>query len=363
VTAATEARLSAPVSTASVADYVRGVLDRAKAASGAFTRRAAIELPGLSVDVRSFDGVFADAVERNLIRHSGPPVLPGHERMQVFVAHPGVAGMPVPANWAEEPYWPHRIAEVLAAEGLRGSYYHDLDHWHVYDTQARAGVQLMRSKDAYPPWEPGAPLRPFLHWHYAERNMRLAHGGTLGVDGRGVLLAGAGGSGKSGTVIAGLIHGLQSVGDDYVLLGAGSGVIAYPLFATLKQDAAGFQRLDLGRFVSSDLPLNWQGKHQFSIRDIAPCPTPSQMKIEALLVPRVSGSRRRTKITAMPRREAMLALAASSIYQMPGERESGFRFFSSVANELPCFRLELGREPAEIADKVSDFILGRPRED
>ena len=74
----------------------------------------------------------------------------------------------------------------------------------------------MRSADGFPPWEPGAPLRSFLHWEYAARGMRLVHGGTLGIDGRGVVLAGSGGAGKSGTVVAGIMVGLDSVGDDYV---------------------------------------------------------------------------------------------------------------------------------------------------
>ena len=43
------------------------------------------------------------------------------------------------------------------------------------------------------------------------------------VSGDGVLLAGAGGAGKSGTTLAGILHGLSSVGDDYVAVRANGG--------------------------------------------------------------------------------------------------------------------------------------------
>jgi hypothetical protein len=57
------------------------------------------------------------------------------------------------------------------------------------------------------------------------------------------------------------------------------------------------------------------------------------------------------------RKEAMIALAPSGIVQMPGERESGFRFFSDLTRDLPCYRLSLGTEPREIAAAIADFIL------
>ena len=50
------------------------------------------------------------------------------------------------------------------------------------------------------------------------------------------------------------------------------------------------------------------------------------------------------------------AFAPSSIQQVPGERESGFAFFSRVARRLPCYTLSLGGEPAEIAGKIAEFL-------
>lgn len=346
-------RHAAGISIDTVADHARDVIAMAQGVADGPHPPLSVRLPDLSVRVSSFDPDLAVAVARQFV--PAPPA-DGAARMRVFILHPGVAGVGPPLPWdRRRPCHPQRLATVLAQAGLQAAYFDDLEHWHILDHASGVAVQLMRAPGDYPPWETGAPLRPFLHWHYAQAGQRLAHCGTLGVAGRGVVLAGGGGSGKSGTVIAGLMHGLQSVGDDYVLLDGGGTVTARPLFATLKQDPAGFRRLRLGRVLGDDLPLNWQGKHQFTIMDVAPQPVPERLAIGALLVPQVSGAGPST-ITPMPRTEAMIALAASSIHQMPGERESGFRFLADITRRLPCYRLALGPDPGEIAARIGAFI-------
>lgn len=344
-----------PVTLSSAVDYVRAVVDQALAARSAFSHQVEATIPGLRVTVNGIGGPIETAAAHNLVAADEHGPLPPVDRLDVFIAHAGIEGMSPPAIWSEEEaYSPHRLAQLLAAVGLRASFFGDLSHWHILDMERRVAVELMTGPADFPPWEPGAPLRPFLHWLYAERGMRLSHAGTLGVDGTGVLLAGAGGSGKSGTVIGGLMHGLQSVGDDYVLLSLDDGIRAFPVFSTLKQDPEGFARLGLAARVDAG-ELNWQGKHQFRLDEISRVPVPAELKIGAMLVPRVAHVEK-TTISPIARTDAMIALAASSIYQMPGERESGFRFFGEVTKRLPCFRLDLGRNPAEISDTITGFI-------
>jgi hypothetical protein len=339
-----------------VAGYAKSVIDCIQSARSEFPLTLNVRLPRVKIKVHLEEGRIATAIRRNFVR-AERDVLPLAPRpTEIFVAHPGLKGVPPPASWAEEPYRPHEVALLLERAGLRASYFHDLDYWQMFDAKAALGVQLMRGRDDYPPWEPGAPLRPFLHWHYANLGMRLAHCGTLGLNGSGVLLAGAGGSGKSGTVVAGLLNGLQSIGDDYVLLESDLEVVGYPVFATLKQDQAGFDRLGLKNRLVSTGTLNWQGKYEFRICDIGGAPPPpARMVFKALLVPRLAGDAK-TAIEAISQRDAMLAFAPSSIHQMPGERETGFAFFARVTKQLPCYAISLGKEPAELAAAIAAFL-------
>ena len=334
-------------------DYARYIIAAAEAAAAHFPLTRTIRLPGLKVSAHLGPGALADALGHAFVEAEGDPAEVGSCR--IFVGHPGMGDLPQPARWSDAHFTEHGFAEHLAEAGLRGHHFHDLDFWQVYDPRRRVGVQLMRSKDGFPPWEPGAPLRAFLHWEYAARGMRLTHAGTLGANGKGVLVAGAGGAGKSGTVVAGLLNGLDSVGDDYVLIDLSSGVTARPLFSTLKQDPKGFARLGLKDRLGTHGPLNWQGKHVFRIGDIAHRPVPATLDIVALMVPHIGGGGT-SSIMPVSRRNAMIALAPSGIAQMPGERESGFRFFSDLTRRLPCYRLSLGTDPGEIAGTVADFL-------
>ncbi len=340
------------VRTDTVASYVEALIEQVGGTRHGSMQERRIALPGLSIRLFSQDEMLTRAAETSFIQTSRSD-LP-EAGLTVFIGYPE-GTFPEPASWSpHDRYQPHKVAQALSQKRLHASYFYDLDHWHAYDPKSQIAVQLLKAPGAFPPWEAGAPLRPFLHWHYAERGMRLAHAGTLGLDGRGILLAGAGGSGKSGTVIAGLLNGLESMGDDYVLLSPGDVIRAYPLFSTLKQDPEGIQRLKLDAARNCGR-LNWQGKHQFTIRDLTTAPQPDYLDIGALVVPRVTGGDH-THFSPLARKEAIVEFAASSIYQMPGERESGFRFFSDVVNRLPCFRMDLGRHPREIADQIATFI-------
>ena len=334
-------------------DYARHLLTAAEDAAAHHPAARKVRLPWLELTAHISPGVLADALGDAFVEAEDDRTEPSACR--IFVVHPGIGGIPEPARLGDAHFTEYGFAERLAEAGLRGYYFHDLGFWQIYDPQRRIGVQLMASTDAFPPWEPGAPLRAFLHWEYVTHGMRLAHAGTLGANGKGMLLAGAGGAGKSGTVAAGLLNGLDSVGDDYVLIDLAGGVTARPLFSTLKQDAQGFARLGLKQRLKAHGPLNWQGKHTFHIGDVAPRPVPATLDIVALVVPHISGGGA-SSIMPVSRRDAMIALAPSGIAQMPGERESGFRFFSDLTRLLPCFRLSLGTDPKEIAGTIANFL-------
>lgn len=341
------------VAPSTIGRYGRLLLDLAGSLADPGLVEVSVRLPWLDLRVRAPEGPMLDAVGSAFLSSSADlPV----KRVEITVLHSGLEGVPEPLDWGQEAYVPHRISAQLREAGLQGSLFHDLRFWQFHDLAASRGVQLMAGPDAFPPWEPGAPLRAFLHWAYADQGLRLTHAGTLGRDGRGVLLAGAGGSGKSGTVLAGLLGGLASVGDDYVLVEAGrGGVRAFPVFSTLKQDPAGFERLGLASRLGPR-PLNWQGKYQFRIDELVIGGAADRLDVAAILLPRIGAGRGATRITPASPKQALLALAPSALYQMPGERESGFRFFSGVVAALPAYHLELGPNPAEIASAIESFI-------
>jgi hypothetical protein len=341
----------------SLPDFARYVLSAATNKARELPETRTLCLPGLTLEVYLDRGRLAEAVATAFLPAPAADATTDRPSARIFVVHPGFGSEFDPPIGIGDLHQRHRFASRLAECGMRGDYYHDLLYWQFYDLNNRIGVQVMSGPDSFPPWDPGAPLRPFLHWEYGARGMRLAHAGTLGRDGIGILLAGGGGAGKSGTVVAGLGNSLDSVGDDYVLVDFCNGVTAFPLFSTLKQDPTGFARLGLQDKLPKTPALNWQGKHQFRIQDIVSRPIPAQLRIVALMVPAITGGDT-TSIAPLARKDALMALAPSGIAQMPGDREGGFRFFSQITRLLPCYRLSLGSRPEEISGVVADFLNG-----
>lgn len=269
-------------------------------------------------------------------------------------------GPPVPL-WENHSYNDRRLCQKFEATDLRLHHYRDRDFWQFYDRASGRGAQLMATPTSFPDWDAGSPLRNLLRWHLTTAEQGFVHAGTLGHEGRGLMLAGPGGSGKSGTVLAGLLAGMESVGDDYVLarLCPSGAVTVAPIFTTLKIDRPGLQRLRFGagrddRIVSAGYE-NWQGKHQFTFQDLAHRDPAPQLKIAALCVPFVTGERK-TVIEQMPRSVAFLALAQTGFKQMPGDTRRSLEFCSALVNRLPPYRLSLGTDPSEIIDTLCRFL-------
>jgi hypothetical protein len=172
-----------------------------------------------------------------------------------------------------------------------------------------------------------------------------------------VLLIGAGGAGKSGTTLSGILNGLSSVGDDYIAISAtGDRVEAYPLLRSMKQDIGGLQRLGLvaGKGALGG-PVNWQGKVEFDFEALAPGARAERLAVTAILLPHIKQTPS-SSFRPASAREAMMAMAPNSLFQLHGSWREDFSLIASVARALPAFHLDLSEEPAEIAAAIRAFI-------
>ncbi|KAB7739177.1 serine kinase [Parvibaculum sedimenti] len=313
---------------------------------------------GLSIDAWFSDPAYADLCARNIAQ---TPAGEGAVEITLFLIDAQSTGSPAPARWGEDVFDRAAFNEALASAGLHGAYLHDPRVWQFFSPAARTGVQMIREPGATPDWETGGPLRVFLHWAVAMNGARLCHAATLGHDGKGVLLSGAGGSGKSGTTLAGIAGGLTTVGDDYCLLtqGDGDGASAYPLYRILKQDPAGVARA-LGPVAASRFgALNWQGKYEIHAPFLHRSPFVDRLAIKALLLPRVAHAAR-SELRPVSAGAAMRAFAPSSVFQLPDDETQGIQFAARLCRHLPCYELFLSEDAEDIAGTIKHFIEELP---
>ena len=337
--------------------------DRIDAATSYARDRLALDrfaLPLLDLDLRHADPAFADLCRSRLVERSDGSAARCCARVHVFDAT--MEGWDAPALWRTESGFASRSFDrALAEVGLRGYYHHDAPSWQFFDPAAGLGVHALPEPMAIPPWERGSPLRLFLHWAYASAGNRLTHAATLGLGQRGVLLVGASGSGKSGTTLAGLLNGLTSAGDDYVVVDEAPEVAAHAVFRIFKQDENGLRRVGLTPAAVGAGPLNWRRKYEFDARALAPKAFVDRLVIDAVVIPEIARLTR-TQIEPVPASAAALAIAPSAVFHLPGDTDAGFRVFARLARRLPAYRIRLSEDPVEITDAIGAFLEGLSRD-
>jgi hypothetical protein len=249
--------------------------------------------------------------------------------------------------------------EMIAGAGLRAAYPARTGLWRFVDPRALVGIQLSATRANLPKWDGAAPLRYHLHWLLEERGLRIAHAATLGENGRGVVIFGRAGAGKSGSTLAGLEAGLTTVGDDLVCLGATEQRFARALFKVFKQDRAGLTRTSSLSDRTSHLATNWHGKVEFDPDEYFPNAFVDQLAIGAALVPSIAHADEPTLIPVTTA-EIMRALISSNVRQYPGEPETGMTFFARFLRNLPCYRINLSKDAAKNGEALARLIRQLP---
>lgn len=316
------------------------------------------QLPRLELAVRSRHQWLFDMCDRALVHDDA--YAQGAHSLTVSVLDRRSDPDAPNARWPAGVQSPIPILHAgLAGTGIDGAYDVDCGVWHFADVAAGRAVQLMTAPKQVPPWEASFPLRNFVHWGLQHGGARLVHAATLGIFGKGVLIVGQGGAGKSGTTLAGILSGLDSVGDDYVAMKVEDGrVQAFPLMKLVKQDRAGLDRVGLDPLDIAAQGPNWQNKYEFDFADLGRGKRARSLELGAILMPTITGGDR-TSFEPVSARAAMIALAPTNLQQLPGGWREGMSFTASVARQLPAFKMSLSSNASEIAQAIRGFIESR----
>lgn len=334
-----------------------------------------------SIDGREHDLRFADRLVR--LRFAGdeladaliPPLRPRLAARGTAGAdlNPSASPCATIALWQEHDV-PGHVLPIpwregdLAARGLlRGPEGSDVVAVHelgyhaitLIDRRSRLLLHRVPHVAALPWWERAAPLRPALFWALSGPDRHLVHAGAVGDERGGVLLAGAGGSGKTTVALAALAGGMSYVADDYLLLHSAPEPVAWNLFSTAKLDAGHLARIP--RFASaasiSPDPVADE-KWVLDIADLLPDALVPSLPIRAIVVPRIHGGRSALRPTTAG--VALLALAPSTAFQMPYDDGAVVASLAAVARSVPAFLLEVGDDVGELPvaiDRVLDTVV------
>jgi hypothetical protein len=247
------------------------------------------------------------------------------------------------------------------ATGAGPSYYAEEGDFRVLRQPANALSVLTHAADrgwfwmpdaqSLPYWEYTAPFRHLFSWWLDASGLCQVHAGAVGTEGAGVLLVGAGGSGKSTSALTSLLdERLFYAGDDYVAVDAGDLYTVYSLYCSGK-----VHRDDLHRFPHLEASLadrvRPDEKSVFYVEQIFPGRTTSGFPLRAIVLPRVT-ERRSAHVRPVPQAAALAALAPSTIFQLHPPAREALAYMGDLVRRVPAFVLELGSDvetiPAEL---------------
>ena len=255
-----------------------------------------------------------------------------------------------------------RLAEAGPPSDLRAHY--DPEHrlLCVFDPGASCAAFVLPDAALLPFWEWAAPFRLIFHWWSEMQAGQLTHAAAVGINGQGVLLVGPGGSGKSTTAVACLDAGLQYISDDYTLVTMTAGPVAHALYGSAKMRSDFLPRALPGWSGRVARQIGPERKSMFLVDRWAPAQLVDRLRLRAICVPRITAASR-ARLELGSAKQALLALAPSSMNQLPTDRRQSFDFLRRLVESLPTYTLRLGKDiasgPQALAGLLSDSTFRR----
>jgi hypothetical protein len=257
-------------------------------------------------------------------------------------------------------WWIHlgRRGEIkeLTNERIRSAYHLGPNIFSIIDLKENLSLYWVKDAQALPYYEIGSPLRTILHWWADQGSYQFVHGGAVGLPTGGVLLAGKGGTGKSTTALACLEAGLLYASDDYCLVKTDPEPFVYSVYNTAKLRGD----LDLKRFphlaqlVSNKSRLE-NDKAVLFLQQHFPEKVCRGFPIKAILLP-ILTDRQETRIRGVTAGEVLMALAPSTLFQLPGANTGAIKTMSKLAHRVPGYVLELGTDIAKIPEPILGLL-------
>ena len=259
-------------------------------------------------------------------------------------------------NW-----WEHldirREIKGYNSDAVHSTFHLGPDILSVLHRNVNEAVYWIEDATLIPYYEEGYPLTSILSSWLEPRQHHYVHAAAIGFEGKGVIIPGHGGAGKSTTALACLLNSeLQFLSDDYCLLSYEPEPMVHALYNTTKLKG----EEDINRFphlrekISNPDRLD-EEKAMVYLQDYFPDKISRQLELKAILLPKITGMPR-TEIKPAKAIEALKALAPSTLFQLPGSGPQTFHAFGRLVKEVPSYRLELGTEIDRIPDVIYRLI-------
>lgn len=228
----------------------------------------------------------------------------------------------------------------------------------VYNPKNHNAYYIVESIEKMPNWESSFSFRDILNWHFENTSIQFLHGAGLSINGKGVLISGVGGSGKSTTTMTGLLHGFQTVGDDFILVDVDQKrMYSVYSFVKLRQDGVELlmQYTDDSIVAKSVFQEHNQKFHLDLSVHYADHLT-SRSSVDAILIPKVSMDKS-PRIEVAEKEKVLAEILLSTLYLLHGYKQKISAKVKSIVSATPCYYFHLSKDLNENAKLLNHFMM------
>jgi hypothetical protein len=248
------------------------------------------------------------------------------------------------------PGW-HDSGGLSTVSADRLYYLHELfESRAILNRAAQRIIGWTASSERLSLYERGKPFRVLLSVWLHDRGIQVIHAALVAKGGRGILLPGRGGAGKTTSALACLLAGLEYLGDDYVGLErlSDSAFVGHSLYDSTWLEPDHLLRFPplIAHAIRGALP--WERKRLVHLSEVFSQHLARTVPIHLVALPRRTGAPK-TRSRPASKAEAVLAMVPTSIFELtPRVGPEGFARLVTLASRLPTHWLELGEHPSDV---------------
>ena len=249
---------------------------------------------------------------------------------------------------------PRGTTVYTAEEGRHFASRPALGQLSAYERSTSRAWFWCKSATELPFWEPAAPFRQIFHWWLPDRGGLLVHGAAVGQPAGGVLLVGAGGSGKSTCALSCLTSDLLYAGDDYVAVQLQPEPRVLSLYCSGKLAPDHSRLLPHLPFPTFTGDGALEEKSVFYVAGRFPERMCRGFPLRAIVAPRVQGDE--PQVSRRAPAQVLAALAPSTLLQLVPARQEALSAMAGLLGSIPAFGLEVGGPTEQIPPALERLL-------
>jgi hypothetical protein len=249
---------------------------------------------------------------------------------------------------------PRGTTVYTAEEGRHFASRPALGQLSAYERSTSRAWFWCKSATELPFWEPAAPFRQIFHWWLPGRGGLLVHGAAVGQPAGGVLLVGAGGSGKSTCALSCLTSDLLYAGDDYVAVQLQPEPRVLSLYCSGKLAPDHSRLLPHLPFPTFTGDGALEEKSVFYVAERFPERMCRGFPLRAIVAPRVQGDE--PQVSRRAPAQVLAALAPSTLLQLVPARQEALSAMAALLGSIPAFGLEVGGPTEQIPPALERLL-------